>query len=142
MAANNTVRHISSLPASAVNIANNKQLDRLIGLAMLIIASTVFLYYTIWTLLIVGLILQSHYPPLLMPSIAIRRRLTSRPISLPTSRLGDPNTCDSATIRRCRCWELLERGDDTEQPQEGREGHTEEIEIELPLGSSVQLGVE
>jgi Dolichol phosphate-mannose biosynthesis regulatory protein (DPM2) len=29
------------------------QLDKLFGLAMLIIATTVFLYYTIWTLLMV-----------------------------------------------------------------------------------------
>ena len=29
------------------------QLDRLVGLAMLIIASTVFAYYTVWTLLMV-----------------------------------------------------------------------------------------
>ncbi|KXT13014.1 hypothetical protein AC579_3345 [Pseudocercospora musae] len=29
----------------------SSQLDRLVGLAMLILASTVFLYYTIWTLL-------------------------------------------------------------------------------------------
>ena len=32
---------------------NTMQLDRLIGLVMLIIASTVFLYYTTWTLLLV-----------------------------------------------------------------------------------------
>jgi hypothetical protein len=29
------------------------QLDRLVGLSMLIVATTVFLYYTIWTLLMV-----------------------------------------------------------------------------------------
>jgi len=32
---------------------NPHQLDRLVGLAMLIIASTVFAYYTVWTLLMV-----------------------------------------------------------------------------------------
>ncbi|KAF2160483.1 hypothetical protein M409DRAFT_29104 [Zasmidium cellare ATCC 36951] len=32
-------------------MAANNFLDRLVGLAMLIIASTVFLYYTVWTLL-------------------------------------------------------------------------------------------
>lgn len=32
-------------------VANNSVLDRLVGLAMLIVASAVFLYYTIWTLL-------------------------------------------------------------------------------------------
>ncbi|EMF16285.1 dolichol phosphate-mannose biosynthesis regulatory [Sphaerulina musiva SO2202] len=32
-------------------MASNTLLDRLVGLAMLVLASTVFLYYTIWTLL-------------------------------------------------------------------------------------------
>ena len=31
----------------------NIQLDTLVGLAMLVVASIVFLYYTIWTLLMV-----------------------------------------------------------------------------------------
>ena len=35
--------------------ANAYQLDKLVGLAMLVAASIVFLYYTIWTLLMVGL---------------------------------------------------------------------------------------
>jgi hypothetical protein len=35
------------------NNANSPQLDKLIGLAMLVAASVVFLYYTIWTLLMV-----------------------------------------------------------------------------------------
>lgn len=30
------------------------QLDKLLGLAMLVLASTVFLYYTVWTLFMVG----------------------------------------------------------------------------------------
>ncbi|KXT04413.1 hypothetical protein AC578_3643 [Pseudocercospora eumusae] len=34
-------------------MAANTLLDRLVGLAMLIFASTIFLYYTIWTLLMV-----------------------------------------------------------------------------------------
>ncbi|CAK4030631.1 dolichol phosphate-mannose biosynthesis regulatory [Lecanosticta acicola] len=36
-------------------MAANTLLDRLVGLAMLILASAVFLYYTIWTLLMVYL---------------------------------------------------------------------------------------
>jgi hypothetical protein len=36
------------------SIANNlPQLDKLVGLGMLVAASVVFLYYTIWTLLMV-----------------------------------------------------------------------------------------
>ena len=30
------------------------QLDRLVGLSMLVLATTVFLYYTVWTLLLVS----------------------------------------------------------------------------------------
>ena len=30
------------------------QLDKIVGMAMLIVATTVFLYYTVWTLLMVG----------------------------------------------------------------------------------------
>ncbi|TKA32334.1 hypothetical protein B0A50_01440 [Salinomyces thailandicus] len=33
-------------------MAINKALDRIVGLAMLVLATTVFLYYTIWTLLL------------------------------------------------------------------------------------------
>lgn len=32
-----------------------RQLDKLVGLAMLVAASAVFLYYTVWTLLMVRL---------------------------------------------------------------------------------------
>ncbi|RMX80039.1 hypothetical protein D0869_07849 [Hortaea werneckii] len=43
------------------------QLDRVVGLAMLVIASTVFLYYTIWTLLLPFVDsnhpIQSLFPP-------------------------------------------------------------------------------
>lgn len=37
---------------------SQKQLDKLLGLAMLIVASAVFLYYTTWTILMV-----THLPP-------------------------------------------------------------------------------
>ena len=37
------------------------QLDKLVGLAMLVVASTVFLYYTIWTLLMVRGSCMSFY---------------------------------------------------------------------------------
>lgn len=56
MGASNPVRTIHSLPPCAIVhklTINPHQLDRLVGLAMLIIASTVFAYYTVWTLLMV-----------------------------------------------------------------------------------------
>jgi hypothetical protein len=40
--------------APIANAASFSQLDKLLGMAMLIVASTVFLYYTIWTLFMVG----------------------------------------------------------------------------------------
>ena len=51
MAANTLVSY--ALFPQSTNPTDKTQLDRLVGLAMLIIASTVFLYYTIWTLLMV-----------------------------------------------------------------------------------------
>jgi len=38
-------------------LSDNSQLDKLVGLAMLVAASVVFLYYSIWTLLMVYTIL-------------------------------------------------------------------------------------
>ena len=43
------------------------QLDKLVGLAMLVAATFVFLYYTIWTLLMVSLISGPHPCPLSRP---------------------------------------------------------------------------
>lgn len=55
MAGNNTVRkHPLTTDETLANTPDLEQLDRLVGLSMLIIASTVFLYYTIWTLLMVS----------------------------------------------------------------------------------------
>lgn len=48
------------------------QLDRVAGLAMLVLASTVFAYYTIWTLLMVRNILDDDnvpYPKVLTSSL-------------------------------------------------------------------------
>lgn len=39
------------------------QLDRLVGLAMLIVATAVFTYYTVWTLLMVNPTTSRHNPP-------------------------------------------------------------------------------
>ncbi|KAK5171713.1 Dolichol phosphate-mannose biosynthesis regulatory protein [Saxophila tyrrhenica] len=48
-------------------MAANNALDRLVGLAMLILASVVFLYYTVWTLLMPFVDdnhpLQTLFPP-------------------------------------------------------------------------------
>lgn len=44
---------ISNIPHGFAFLTLLTQLDKLVGLSMLIAASVVFLYYTIWTLLMV-----------------------------------------------------------------------------------------
>lgn len=39
------------------------QLDRLVGLSMLVAATTIFVYYTVWTLFMVGSLVY-YTPPL------------------------------------------------------------------------------
>jgi len=96
--------------------ANNSQLDRLIGLAMLIVATTVFLYYTIWTLLMVWLpsLCSSLARWTNNDTIAIRRPRPPSTRLLPASRLGDPHTCDFDTTGLGCCRVVFECGDDTE----------------------------
>lgn len=69
MGRDNTVR-APRTPYSTTRPSNTDhllfQLDRLVGFSMLVLASTVFLYYTIWTLLLVR-------PALSSPSTSILR---------------------------------------------------------------------
>lgn len=48
-------RPLAFLSCRSTNPISNLQLDKIVGLAMLVAASVVFLYYTIWTLLMVSL---------------------------------------------------------------------------------------
>ncbi|KAM5351332.1 hypothetical protein ACJ41O_004055 [Fusarium nematophilum] len=56
--------HVLSLLANSISAS---QLDKIVGLAMLVAASVVFLYYTIWTLLMPFVdddhLLQNFFPP-------------------------------------------------------------------------------
>lgn len=88
---------------------------------MLVVATAVFVYYTVWTLLMVRYLARiqsavSH------THLAIRRRLTSITISLPSSGLGhqDPRHLDPSW--RSSRGELLIASDDQEQQEEGVEG--------------------
>jgi hypothetical protein len=63
--------------------ANNAQLDRLVGLSMLIAATSIFVYYTVWTLFMVRLHhlacaffegLYGSFCGRLLTYVAIRRR--------------------------------------------------------------------
>jgi dolichyl-phosphate mannosyltransferase polypeptide 2 regulatory subunit len=65
-----------------------RQLDRFVGLAMLILASTVFAYYTVWTLLMVRhpvITLLENFPwkNKSLPGIATKRK--HKKANLPTS---------------------------------------------------------
>lgn len=101
---------------------------------MLLVASVVFLYYTIWTLFIVCSSRPCptiHHPPLprntpLTNSVtAIRRRRPPTPRSFSSPRLGDPYPRDSHP-RGYRCGrQLPERCHDQEWEEEGGEGEGE-----------------
>lgn len=110
------------------------QLDRLVGLAMLILASTVFLYYTIWTLIMVGLPdpMNLEGATILMRSPALRRRgQRIRAFTLPTTSMGHPNPSHSTSTRRSSRWQFPGHSDDTEQPKESSESSAEESKMSV-----------
>jgi hypothetical protein len=102
--------------------SNNSQLDQLIGFAMLVAASVVFLYYSIWTLLMVCMpcIPFRLYSNALF--LALCRLGPSSPEHLPSSSLGYPHTCHTYSPGLSCCGILLERGHDPEQQKEGSQG--------------------
>lgn len=96
---------------------------------MLIVATTVFLYYTTWTLLMVRpmedsnrylylllyIPLPSLHKRLLIPlPLALRRPRAPPPRLLSAPRLGYSHTSHSHPSRFGSCRELFERGHDTE----------------------------
>lgn len=95
---------------------------------MLLVASVVFLYYTIWTLFIVC---SSPSPPppttttLTAYVTAIRRRRPSAPRSFSSARLGDSYPGDSHPRGHRGGRQLLERRHDQERAEEGGEGEGE-----------------
>lgn len=98
-------------------LANNvSQLDKLVGLGMLVAASVVFLYYTVWTLLMV----RKHFnasrqdETLTQQTVALRRLEPPPSEHLPTSSLGYPNPCyPHPPWLSCRRF-IPERGHDPE----------------------------
>ena len=99
------------------------QLDKLVGLAMLVAASVVFLYYSIWTLLMVCKIPC----PVLLPETnaqyaALRRLGPSSPERLPSSSLGYSHPRHPYPLGLGRCGILLERGHDSKQQEESSKG--------------------
>lgn len=97
---------------------------------MLVAASVVFLYYSIWTLLMVRLLpallhILTQKDDLSDPphaKTALRRLGSPPPELLPPACLGHPHTRHPYPpwMRRCRIF--LERCHDQEQQEEGRKG--------------------
>lgn len=122
---------------------------------MLVIASAVFLYYTIWTLLLVSTALRTTNGPIqqqrstrdmrpqipkLTPSsqTALRRRLSPTPISLPTARLGYSRTGHSPPRRWRCCWKLPGLGHDPQPAEEGIEGQAKGCGGEVKVRDSLR----
>ena len=100
------------------------QLDKLVGLSMLIAASIVFLYYTIWTLLMVQLFYSSSKLPLhanKCPSALCRLRPPA-PKCLPPSRLGYSHSRHSNPPGFSHRRILLECGYDPKQSKTSSQG--------------------
>lgn len=106
------------------------QLDKLVGVAMLLAASVVFLYYTFWTLFMVlyitpitllpnsqtQLSLTTAFPP------ALRRRRPPPPELLPAPRVGHPHPRHPRPARVRRGGLVPQRRHDQEQQEEGGQG--------------------
>lgn len=95
---------------------------------MLILASTVFAYYTVWTLLMVRNFKsfpQPTYKPSNKITPALRRRLPPNPVPLPTPRLGHPHPRHPPAARRRRGRKFPQRSHGTKQSQEsGQSGQS------------------
>jgi len=116
------------------------QLDKIVGMAMLIAATTIFTYYTIWTLLMVcAFRLYEFYVCLHYPSALCRRGPPSAE-SLPSSRLGHPHPRHSHSTGLNCGGLILGHGHDQKQQEEGGKGASgcgEEVEIGQETGASI-----
>lgn len=82
---------------------------------MLFVATTVFLYYTVWTLLMV----RPHFYGLQLCSYiaALCRSRSSFARSFSTSSLGHSHTRHPHPVRMYRCRNVYECGHDSKQPK-------------------------
>lgn len=104
---------------------------------MLIVASLVFTYYTIWTLLMVHCDLLQDLQALTTntPTSALRRRLAPRTNPLPSPRLGHPNPRHHLASGRSRGRQFPQRGNGAEQSQKGSQsGKSQAAEGAVVLG--------
>lgn len=104
------------------------QIAQLAGLSMLLLATAVFVYYTMWTLFMVRLHAKIIISGFLRFStdfcaVAIRGRNTLPAPTVPRARVGDPRTCDPVADGVCGGRDVLEHGDDQERAKEaGKDG--------------------
>jgi hypothetical protein len=112
---------------------------------MLVAATVVFLYYTIWTLIMVSESIHCSVFCLLTTSIsAFRRRWSSTPKLLSSTSLGYSNPRHPHPLGFGCCWFVLERCNDQKQSKEGGKGKIgwkkEGIrDTTLPLGGGRQI---
>lgn len=97
---------------------------------MLLLATAVFTYYSVWTLLMVSYSTYFSKEAFSNPYLAIRRPRSINPASLPTSRVGHPHTSYHYSSRMCCRWNILECGDDQQQQEEGSQGEARSNEEE------------
>lgn len=88
-------------------------------MAMLVAATTIFLYYTLWTLLMVRYLTCSSVDLVTDPAAAIRGRRSSSSKPLPSTRLGHSNPSHPHSSRVGSGRNILGHGDDQEQQKEG-----------------------
>lgn len=104
------------------------KLDKLVGLAMLVAATVVFLYYSVWTLLMVRYPSASPSPPpsaltaVFLPLPALCRLGPPPPKLLPPTRLGNPHPRHPHPRRFRRRRVVPQRRHDPQQQEEGRQG--------------------
>lgn len=120
---------------------------------MLVAATAIFVYYTVWTLFMVRTLcaLQWECKQLLAEAksasranlrAALRRRGPRPALALPPPRLGHPHPCDpDRPLHHC-CRQLPVCRYDTEQPQEGSQGPAEEgiLGDTLPWARAIRGG--
>jgi hypothetical protein len=102
------------------------QLDQLVGLAMLVAASVVFLYYTIWTLLMVRIVFfssASNHEANDM-DLAICRLGSCPTESIPSASLGNQDSRYSHTVGFCCGGIVFKCGYDSKQQEAGCEGQS------------------
>lgn len=108
---------------------------------MLVVATAVFVYYTIWTLLMVWLLIDllGIERNFLICHIALRRRRSSPTLPLSTTRMGDTHTSYPHTYGHSRRRVIPLLCHDSKQQKEVIEGETttkSQMSLKVSIGGS------